>query len=136
MDVGQAFHQRERLLKEVRLGGAYNGPYAFDSFEPFAPRGEAGYQDMRKFYKLRHRIGCLDYFGDERMDGYNREETLNQIEQIILRTSDFNRALRKEQHPEVAQKDEKEISVEGAAPTAGASVVHETHKFRPSGADS
>jgi anaerobic magnesium-protoporphyrin IX monomethyl ester cyclase len=136
MDVGQAFHQRERLLKEVRLGGAYNGPYAFDSFEPFSPRGEAGYQDMRKFYKLRHRIGCLDYFGDERMDGYNREETLKQIEQIILRTSDFNRALRKEQHPEVAQKDEKEISVEGAAPTAGASVVHETHKFRPSGADS
>jgi hypothetical protein len=135
MDVGEAFHQRERLLKEVRLGGAYNGPYAFDSFEPFAPRGEAGYQDMRQFYKLRHRVGCLDYFGDERMDGFTREETIQQVEEIILRTSDYNRAMREMEQKAAAQHDDKKISSEGAAPTAGAAVVHETHKFRPSGTD-
>ncbi|MEZ5988547.1 MAG: radical SAM protein [Planctomycetota bacterium] len=92
MDVADAFHARERILREVRRGGAYNGPYAFDSVEPFAGRGEEGWQDMRRFYKLRHRIGCLDYFGLEELDGKTREETLAEVEEIILRTSDFNRA--------------------------------------------
>lgn len=87
MDVAGAFHQRERLLREVRRGGAYNGPYALDSHEPFARRGEAGFADMRQFYKLRHRIGCLDYFGLQELDGFTREQTLDQIEAIIARTA-------------------------------------------------
>jgi hypothetical protein len=87
MDVGQAMHARERLLREVRQGGAYNGPYAFDSIEPFGTRGEEGFQDMRRFYKLRHRIGCLDFFKLTEMDGFTREQTLDQIEEIILRTA-------------------------------------------------
>lgn len=87
MDVGQAMHARERLLREVRKGGAYNGPYAFDSIEPFATRGEEGFQDMRRFYKLRHRVGCLDFFKLDEMDGFTREQTLDQIEEIILRTA-------------------------------------------------
>jgi radical SAM superfamily enzyme YgiQ (UPF0313 family) len=87
MDVGGAFHQRERLLREVRHGGAYNGPYAMDSHEPFAKRGDAGFDDMRRFYKLRHRIGCLDYFGLTELDGCTREQTLDEIEEIILRTA-------------------------------------------------
>ena len=87
MHVGQAMHARERLLREVRKGGAYNGPYAFDSIEPFASRGEEGFQDMRRFYKLRHRIGCLDFFKLDEMDGFTREQTLDQIEEIILRTA-------------------------------------------------
>jgi len=93
MNVGQAYHQRERLLREVRLGGAYNGPYALDSVEPFAVRGDAGLADMRRFYKLRHRIACLDYFGLPEMDGGTREDTLDEIEKIILRTSEANNPL-------------------------------------------
>lgn len=87
MDVAGAFHQRERLLREVRRGGAYNGPYALDSIGPFAARGEEGYADMRRFYKLRHRIGCMDFFGLDEMDGADREQTLVEIETIIRRTS-------------------------------------------------
>lgn len=87
MDVGQAMHARERLLREVRKGGAYNGPYALDSIEPFAARGEEGFQDMRRFYKLRHRIGCMDFFKLTEMDGFTRDQTLDEIEELILKTS-------------------------------------------------
>jgi len=91
MDVAQAFHERERLLASVNKGGAYNGPYAFDSTEPFASAGEPGLQEMRKFYKLRHRIGCLDYFGDEKKDGFTREETIQQVREIIVKTAERNK---------------------------------------------
>jgi 2-oxoglutarate dehydrogenase complex dehydrogenase (E1) component-like enzyme len=47
----------------------------------------------------------------------------------------FNRAMREMEQKAAAQHDDKKISSEGAAPTAGAAVVHETHKFRPSGTD-
>lgn len=86
MDVAQAFHERERLMREVRRGGAYNGPYAFDSIEAFSGAGEAGWQDMRRFFKLRHRIGCLDYFREESMDGFTREETLREVERLVRAT--------------------------------------------------
>jgi p-methyltransferase len=94
MDVADAFHARERVLREVRLGGAYVGPYPFDSVEPFAGRGAAGYRDMRRFYKLRHRVGCIDHFGLDAMDGRTRAQTLDELEELVLRTSDRNRAQR------------------------------------------
>ncbi len=90
MDVAQAFHERERLLASVNRGGAYNGPYPFDATESFEGAGEAGFQDMRKFYKLRHRVGCLDYFGDEKKDGFTREETLREVQELVLRTAERN----------------------------------------------
>ncbi|MBI4880896.1 MAG: radical SAM protein [Planctomycetes bacterium] len=84
LDVAGAFHQRDRLLREVRRGGAYSGPYAFDGAASFAARGEEGLQDVRRYYKLRHRVACIDHWGLGEMDGSGRAETIAEMERIVL----------------------------------------------------
>ena len=89
MDVGEATRQRDRMLREVRKGGAYIGPYDFDVLDAFVKQGDVGTRAMRDFFKHRHRMACIDQWGLKEMDSLTRPQTLDRLERLVLDHSEI-----------------------------------------------